>query len=77
MTDAYVNVLVDAGAVSAAAKEIAELAEVSTVHVVTGEYDIIAQLELDDSNDLPGVVADDIHGVSGVLDTVTNVAFEP
>ena len=77
MTDAYVNVLVDAGAVTAAADEIGDLDAVSTVHVVTGEYDIIAQLELDDPNDLPGVVADEIHSVSGVVDTVTNVAFEP
>jgi hypothetical protein len=34
-------------------------------------------LELDDPNDLPNVVADEIHSVTGVVDTVTNVAFEP
>ncbi|MFC4439113.1 MULTISPECIES: Lrp/AsnC ligand binding domain-containing protein [Natrialbaceae] len=77
MTDAYVNILVDAGAVTAAADEITDLDAVSTVHVVTGEYDIIAQLELDDPDDLPGIVADEIHSVSGVVDTITNVAFEP
>jgi DNA-binding Lrp family transcriptional regulator len=77
MTDAYVNIVVDAGAVSAAADEIADVEEVDTVHVVTGEYDIIAQLTLDDRDDLPNVVADQIHTVTGVADTVTNVAFEP
>lgn len=77
MTDAYVNVVVDAGAVSQAAREIADLDEVSQVHVVTGEYDVVAQLELDDPNDLPIVVADEIHSVAGVIDTITNVAFEP
>lgn len=77
MTDAYVNVLVDPGAVTAAAGEIADINAVSAVHVITGEYDIIAQLELDDSDDLPSIVAEEIHGVSGVVDTVTNVAFEP
>lgn len=77
MTDAYVNMVVNAGAVSAAANEIAEIDEVSTVHVVTGEYDIIAQLELDNLSDLPEVVADKIHTITGVVDTVTNVAFEP
>lgn len=77
MTDAYVNVLVDAGAVSAAAAAIADVDAVKTVHVVTGDFDIVAQLDLDDPNDLPGVVADEIHAVSGVYDTVTNVAFEP
>lgn len=77
MTDAYVNVLVDAGAVSAAASEIAAIDSVSTVHVVTGNFDVIVQLDLDDHDDLPRVVADEIHSVSGVSDTVTNVAFEP
>lgn len=77
MTDAYVNVIVDAGAVSNAAAEIQALDAVTAVHVVTGEYDIIAQLDLDDPDDLPNVVADDIHSVTGVIDTVTNVAFEP
>lgn len=77
MTDAYVNILVDAGAVSQAASDIASIAAVSTVHVVTGDFDIVAQVDLDDLDDLPGVVADEIHAVSGVYDTVTNVAFEP
>lgn len=76
MTDAYVNVLVDPGAVHQAAQDIADLDEVGTVHVVTGDYDIIAQLELDDPDDLPGVVAEGIHSVSGVVETKTNVAFE-
>lgn len=77
MTDAYVNILVDAGAVSEAASDIADVPGVTAVHVVTGEHDIIAQVDLDDPDDLPAVVADDIHSVSGVIDTVTNVAFEP
>lgn len=77
MTDAYVNVDVDAGAASAAANEIADVDPVSAVHVVTGEYDIVAQLELNDPDDLPTVVADEIHSVTGVTDTVTHVAFEP
>lgn len=77
MTDAYVNILVDAGAVTSAAADIAAIDEVSTVHAVTGDFDIVAQVDLDDPDDLPRVVADDIHAVSGVYDTVTNVAFEP
>jgi anthranilate phosphoribosyltransferase len=77
MTDAYVNIVSDPGAISAAADAIADLDAVSTVHVVTGEHDIVAQLELDDPDDLPTVVAEEIHAVTGVIDTVTHVAFEP
>ncbi|MDY7082313.1 MAG: Lrp/AsnC ligand binding domain-containing protein, partial [Halobacteria archaeon] len=63
--------------VSQSAREISRIEEVSDVHLVTGEYDIIAQLELGDRDELPKVVAENIHGVTGVVDTVTNVAFEP
>jgi anthranilate phosphoribosyltransferase len=77
MTDAFVNVTVQPGAVSAAAREIADLDAVGEVHVVTGDYDILAQLELGDKEEIPHAVADGIHGVTGVVDTITNVAFEP
>lgn len=77
MTDAYVHVTVDAGSVSDAARQIAEVDAVSDVHVVTGEFDVIAQVDLEDPDDLPHVVADDIHAAPGVADTVTNVAYEP
>lgn len=76
MTDAYVNVLVDPGAVRQAASDIADVDEVSTIHVVTGDYDVVAQLDLDDPDDLPTVVAEEIHSVSGVIETTTHVAFE-
>lgn len=77
MTDAYVNIVVEPGAVPHAVEEIANHEAVHAVHTVTGEFDAIAQLELTSKEDIPSVVAEDIHGVSGVLDTVTNVAFEP
>lgn len=77
MTDAYVSILIDPGAISAAASEIADIDAVEAVHLVTGEYDVIARIELESSDDLPAVVADEIHSVPGVVDTVTNVAFEP
>lgn len=77
MTDAYVNVVVAAGTASEAARRIDALDSVNAAHLVTGEYDVVAQLDLDDTDEIPTVVADDIHAVDGVADTVTNVAFEP
>jgi anthranilate phosphoribosyltransferase len=77
MTDAYVHVALDTGAVSEAARQIAAVDAVTDAHVVTGDHDVIAQVDLDDPADLPHVVADEIHTVSGVADTVTNVAYEP
>jgi len=77
MTDAYVKIVSDPGAVSQAARTISDFEEVSDAHVVTGQYDVIAQLELDDGEELPVVVGERIHGVPGVIDTETHVAFEP
>lgn len=76
MTDAYVHIYVDAGAVRQAAEAIAELDSVRTVHIVTGQFDVIAQLELDDPDRLPDVVATEIHPVTGVIETETNVAYD-
>lgn len=76
MTDAYVNVVLEPGAVPDAIEEIANHESVGAVHAVTGEFDAIARLELQSKEEIPDVVAEDIHGVSGVIDTVTNVAFE-
>lgn len=76
MTDAYVHIVVDAGAVGQAIQQIKNIDGVADAHVVTGEFDIIAQLELADPNDLPWVVADEIHAVPGVIETVTNVAYD-
>jgi len=77
MTDAFVNITVQPGAVSDAAEEIAALEAVGDVRVVTGDHDIVALLDLDDKDDIPTVVAEEIHESTGVVETVTNVAFEP
>jgi Lrp/AsnC family transcriptional regulator for asnA, asnC and gidA len=75
MTEAYVHVVVDAGAAMKAADRIASLDAVEQTHVVTGEYDVIAHVSLEHEEDLPEVVAEQIHGAPGVADTVTSVAF--
>ncbi len=75
MTDAFVNVMVEPGAVQGAAQEIAERDTVSSVHLVTGEMDLIVQLDLDSKDDIASVVTEDIHSVGGVFDTQTSVAF--
>lgn len=75
MPTAFVHIIVDQGALYHAAEEIAALNSISDVHVVTGEFDIIAQLELDDIAELPNVVGNEIHPISGVIETMTSVAF--
>lgn len=77
MTDAYVHVIVEPGAVGRAAEGIQNSDAVEAVHLVTGEFDLIARLELGSKDDIAGVVTEEIHSVSGVFETETSVAFEP
>jgi DNA-binding Lrp family transcriptional regulator len=76
MTDAFVHVIVEPSAITEAAAVMAEAESVDQVHLVTGEFDIVAQLDLETKDDIATAVTDDIHSVSGVIETVTNVAFE-
>lgn len=75
VTGAYVHVV--AGAGGRAAREIEESDTVSAVHVVTGDHDISLKSASTTTQNYSTVVADEIHTGTGVLDTVTNVAFEP
>ena len=77
MAHAFVHVHVDPGQAREAAQSIDHLDSVGAAHLVTGDYDVIARLDLDDTDEIPDAVANEIHGVAGVIDTVTNVAFEP
>lgn len=77
MTDAYVHVTVEPGAVSEAAEAIANRDAVGKVHLVTGEHDLVVQVDTGSKDDIATVVTEDIHSVTGVFDTVTHVAFEP
>ncbi|MEF8820837.1 MAG: Lrp/AsnC family transcriptional regulator [Halovenus sp.] len=76
MTDAFVHAIVEPSAITEAAAVMAEAERVEDVHLVTGEYDVVAQLDLETKDDIATAVTDDIHSVSGVVETVTNVAFE-
>jgi DNA-binding Lrp family transcriptional regulator len=77
MTDAYVLITTEPSSVMHAATEVDEIDEVTTVHVVTGEYDLIAQLDLDEPEDLPTVVAEKIREAPPIRSTYTLVAYEP
>lgn len=48
MTDAYVHVEVEPGETARVTAALRDLDPVTVAHVVTGEFDVIAQLDLDD-----------------------------
>ena len=76
MTDAYVHVMVEPGAVNQAAEAIAKSDAVEAVQLITGEADLMVRLDLDSKDDIARVVTEDIHSATGVFETETSVAFD-
>jgi DNA-binding Lrp family transcriptional regulator len=71
MVEAIVLVQVKAGASSAVAKAVGEMAGVSEAYVVTGPYDVIARVEADSLDDLGRMAVSSIQAVEGVSRTLT------
>lgn len=77
MTDAYVHVMVEPGAVQQAAESIKNSEAVEKVQLITGEADLVVRLDLESKEDIASVVTEEIHAATGVFDTETSVAFDP
>lgn len=71
MVEAIVLVQVKAGASSAVANAVGQVAGVTEAYVVTGPYDVIARVEADSLDDLGGMVVSGIQEVEGVSRTLT------
>lgn len=76
MTDAYVHVMVEPGAVNQAAEAISKSDAVEAVQLITGEADLMVRLDLASKDDIARVVTEEIHAATGVFDTETSVAFD-
>jgi DNA-binding Lrp family transcriptional regulator len=61
--------------ISQAAQAIADIAHVSEVYSVTGDYDLIAMVRVRNHEDIAAVVTDGINNVDGVTLTTTQIAF--
>lgn len=75
MITAIVFVWADADKIQEVAEHIAEIDQVSEVYSVTGDVDLIAMVRVREFEDLAGVVAGRLNKLSGVVDTVTHLAF--
>ena len=52
-----------------------DLAEVTGADFVSGPYDIIAKVEVDDVNAIGRLITDDVHPLQGVVRTVTCISI--
>lgn len=75
MVKAFVLVVTHPGATRKVAQQIRALPRVLEVHEVMGPYDIVAVIETDTLQEIPGILADRIRTLDGIQSTTSLVAF--
>jgi DNA-binding Lrp family transcriptional regulator len=75
-TQALVLIKAELGMAKQVAEAAAELAAVQWAAVVTGPYDVIAAIQVEDNLALGNLVVDDIQKITGVKDPSTLVITE-
>lgn len=75
MVTAIVLVRTQVHRIPEVAAEIAQIAEVSEVYSVTGEFDLVAMVRVRTHDELADVIPGRLNKVPGVTHTETHVAF--
>lgn len=76
MVTAYVMVKANTGEADRLRNEITEIDDVADAHIVAGDVDIIAKLNVGSTVDVKEITADEIQGIEGVEDTQTYIAMD-
>lgn len=71
MVRAFILIKVEAGLAEKALHSVKNIPEIKEAHLVTGIYDIIAQVQIKDIKALGELVAEKIHNIEGMNSTVT------
>ena len=69
---AYVLISVSLGKTKEAIKNLKQITNITSVAVITGEYDVIVRIETSSINDLYNCVQE-IHLIDGIIDTTTSI----
>ncbi|MFC4447727.1 Lrp/AsnC family transcriptional regulator [Halorussus aquaticus] len=76
MVTAYVMVKANTGEADRLKNSIIDLDGVVDAHIVAGDVDIIAKLDVDSPADVKGIAANGIQSVEGVEGTQTYIAMD-
>jgi DNA-binding Lrp family transcriptional regulator len=76
MVRAYVMVKANTGEADRLRSAIGDLEGIESVHIVAGDVDLIATVEVDAPADVKAVAADGIQSIEGVESTRTYVAMD-
>ena len=76
MQTIFVQVKCDLGRAYDVAIDATEIEEVSEVHSISGQYDLMLKCFLEDAQDIGQFVVENIQRIPGVRDTFTLIAFK-
>lgn len=73
---AYVMIKAHTGDADRLREDVAEIDGVTDVHIVAGDVDLIAKVEVETPGDVRRISASAIRGLDGVEDTQTYIAMD-
>ena len=73
---AYVLLRVEAGKLNSVVDSLSQLPEVKDAYPITGDYDIVADIEVEKVADIHELMSTKIHKIDGVKETNTHIAFQ-
>ena len=76
MVTAYILIKANTGEADRLKDEIAGFDDVVDVHVVAGDVDLIAKIDVDSPQDVKDLAADRIQATEGVEDTETYISMD-
>jgi DNA-binding Lrp family transcriptional regulator len=76
MVHAFVMVKTDVAASESLLRMIRDLESVAEAHIVAGEYDIIAEVSVEEVYEVLQTTASEIQSLEGVLETKTYISLE-
>lgn len=76
MRTIFVQLKCELGQAYKVADQAVDLEQVSEVHSISGHYDLLLKIFLDDDQDVGQYVVESIQTLPGVKDTFTQIAFK-
>ncbi|MFB6086428.1 MAG: Lrp/AsnC family transcriptional regulator [Halodesulfurarchaeum sp.] len=76
MVVAYALLEAETGAIEDLRATVAEIESAEAVHVVAGDVDLIARIEVEDPGAVSEVITGEIAGLDGILDTETYISMD-
>lgn len=76
MVRAYVMVKTAAGASERIIDSARELSEIEEIHIVAGDFDMIAEVEVEEVYQVLQAAASKLQGIEGVVETRTYIALD-